>query len=35
MTVVASSPEEFRGYVTRSMQRVEKVVRAAQIPKSV
>ena len=34
MTVVTSTPEEFRGFVTRSMQRVANAVRAAGIPKS-
>ena len=34
MTVVTSTPEEFRGFVTRSMQRVATAVRAAGIPKS-
>lgn len=34
MTVVASSPEAFRAYMTQSMKRVEKVVAAANIPKS-
>jgi tripartite-type tricarboxylate transporter receptor subunit TctC len=34
MTVVTSAPEEFRGFVTRSMQRVANAVRAAGIPKS-
>ncbi len=34
MTVVTSTPEEFRGYVTRSMQRVANAVKAANIPKS-
>lgn len=34
MTVVTSTPEEFRGFVSRSMQRVATAVRAANIPKS-
>ena len=34
MAVVTSSPEEFRAFVTRSMQRVANAVRAAGIPKT-
>jgi len=34
MTVVTSSPEEFRTFMATAMQRVEKVVTAASIPKS-
>jgi tripartite-type tricarboxylate transporter receptor subunit TctC len=34
MTVVTSTPEEFRAFVTLSMQRVASAVRAANIPKS-
>jgi tripartite-type tricarboxylate transporter receptor subunit TctC len=34
MTVVTSTPEEFRGFVSRAMQRVATAVRAANIPKS-
>lgn len=34
MSVVTSSPEEFRGFVTRSMQRVANAVRAAGIFKT-
>jgi tripartite-type tricarboxylate transporter receptor subunit TctC len=34
MSVVTSTPEEFRSFVSRSMQRVATAVRAANIPKS-
>jgi len=34
MTVVASSPDAFRKFMANSMQRVDKVVTAANIPKS-
>jgi tripartite-type tricarboxylate transporter receptor subunit TctC len=34
MTVVTSTPEEFRAFVSRSMQRVAGAVRAANIPRS-
>lgn len=34
MTPVGSSPEAFRGFMSRSMQQLERVVAAARIPKS-
>lgn len=34
MTVIASTPEEFRENVARTMQRVRKAVSAAGIPQT-